>query len=77
MKKKQTIYNDYDQNQVKAILKKRKVKKRKRRQRLFLAVLLVALVIAFFVSDYSRLKTISVSGTNKVDKQEIILCFIN
>lgn len=71
-KKKQTIYNDYDRNQVKAILKMRKAKKRKRRQRLFLVILFIVLVIAFFVSDYSRLKTITISGNNYIDKQEIV-----
>ena len=71
-KQKQTIYNDYDRDQVLAYLKKQKAKKRKRRRRLFLIILVIGLIIAFFVSDYSRLQSITVSGNNRVSKEEII-----
>lgn len=71
-KKQRTIYNDYDRDQVKAILKKRKAKRRKKRIRILLIVLIIILIVAFFVSDYSRLKSITVSGNNRVERQEII-----
>lgn len=71
-RKQQTIYNDYDRNQVKAILKKRKAKRRKRRLKILLIILIIILIIAFFMSDYSRLKSITVSGNNRVERQEII-----
>lgn len=71
-KKRRTVYNDYDQNQVKAILKQRKIRRRKRIFKVLFVVLIISLIIAFFVSDYSRLKSITVSGNNRVEKQEII-----
>lgn len=71
-RKQQTIYNDYDRNQVKAILKKRRARRRKRRLKILLFILIIILIIAFFVSDYSRLKSITVSGNNRVERQEII-----
>lgn len=71
-KQTQTIYNDYDRDQVIAYLKKQKAKKRKRRRRLLFVVFVIGLVIAFFVSDYSRLQSITVSGNNRVSSEEII-----
>lgn len=72
VKKQQTVYNDYDRDQVKAILKKRKAKRRKKRIRILCVFLLIFLIGAFFVSDYSRLKSITVSGNNRVERQEIV-----
>lgn len=71
-KKQRTVYNDYDRDQVKAILKKRKARRRKRRIRVLLIILIIIIIIAFFISDYSRLKSITVSGNNRVERQEII-----
>ena len=71
-RKQQTIYNDYDQNQVRAILKTKKRNRRKRRLKILLFIIVVILIVAFFTSDYSRLKTITVSGNNRVERQEII-----
>ena len=65
-KKQRTVYNDYDRDQVKAILKKRKAKRRKRRIKVLLIIFIIILIIAFFASDYSRLKSITVSGNNRV-----------
>ena len=58
-KQQQNIYNDYDRDQVLAYLKKQKAKKRKRRRRVIFVILVIGLIIAFFVSDYSRLQTIT------------------
>lgn len=71
-KKQRTVYNDYDRDQVKAILKKRKAKRRKRRIKVLLIIFIIILIIAFFASDYSRLKSITVSGNIRVERQEII-----
>lgn len=71
-KKQQTIYNDYDQNQVRATLKKQKAKRRKKRRRIVFVFLIIGLIIAFFVSDLSRLKSITVIGNNRVSSEEII-----
>ena len=71
-KQQQNIYNDYDRDQVLAYLKKQKAKKRKRRRRVIFVILVIGLIIAFFVSDYSRLQTITVSGNNRVSSEEII-----
>ena len=72
-KQQQNIYNDYDRDQVLAYLKKQKAKKRKRRRRVIFVILVIGLIIAFFVSDYSRLQTITVSGNNRVSSEEIII----
>lgn len=72
-RKQQTIYNDYDRDQVLAYLKKQKAKKRKRRRRVLFVILVIGLIIAFFISDFSRLQTITVSGNNRVSSEEIIV----
>lgn len=68
----QTIYNDYDRDQVLAYLKKQKAKKKKRRRRILFVMFIIGIIVAFFASDYSRLQSISVSGNNLVGKEEII-----
>lgn len=38
-----------------------------------MVILMVILIVAFFISDYSRLQTISVSGNNRVSDEEITM----
>ena len=71
-RKQRTVYNDYDRDQVKVILKKRKAKRRKKRIKILLVILMIILIIAFFISDYSRLKSITVNGINRIERQEIV-----
>lgn len=73
MKKKQRVmYEDYQQNPVRSILKARKAKRRRKKIRLLLSIFIVILIASFFASDYSRIASISVSGNKLVEKQEII-----
>lgn len=66
------VYNEHDRNQVEQILKTRKQKRRKRKRRLLLCLLLILLVVGFFISDYSKVQTVNVSGNNRLTKEEVI-----
>lgn len=66
------VYNEHDRNQVEQILKKRKQKRRKRRRRFLLCCLFLVFVVGFFMSDYSKVQTVNVTGNNRVTKEEVI-----
>ena len=66
------IYNYYDQEQVKAYNRQIKAKKRRRRRIALAIIILIVLIVGFFISDYSRLQTITVTGNEKVTTEEII-----
>lgn len=70
-KRKEHLYNDYDQDQVQEILKQRKAKKRKKIMRKLLVLLVLGLIVAFFVSDYSKVRSITISGNFLVSEDVI------
>lgn len=66
------VYNEHDQNQVREILKNRRLKRRKKRRRILATILVAVFIIAFFVSDLSKIQSINVKGNNRITKEEII-----
>ena len=71
-KKKQYRFNEHDENQVQVVLKKQKQKKKKKRTRRIVFLLVLMVIVAFFVSPASRIKSIKVSGNQYVDSQDIL-----
>lgn len=71
-KKSNYLYNEHDENQVLTMRKKIKKKKKKRRQRFVAAVIVLILMICFFVSDLSKVKSIEVSGCQRLEESDII-----
>lgn len=65
-------YNEHDENQVKKILKNKKKKKLKRRLKIFLVIVVIGLVTAFFLSDYSKVKSVRVEGNKDITSKEIL-----
>ncbi len=65
-------YNEHDENQVKKILKTKKKKKLKRRLKVLLFIVVIGLIIAFFVSDFSKVKSIHVEGNKDISSKEIL-----
>ena len=72
MKNQGYIYNEHDENQVQEILKKRKLKKRKKRRRRIAVAIVILLIIGFFVSDFSKIQSIEVSGNQLVNSDDVI-----
>ena len=70
--KHRIIYNTYDHEQVKAYYRKKQEKKKKRKRRILALGLIVVLIVAFFISDFSKIQTITVTGNEKVSTEEII-----
>lgn len=70
--KQRIIYNNYDHEQVKAYYRKKQEKKKKRKRRILALGLIVVLIVAFFISDFSKIQTITVTGNEKVSTEEII-----
>lgn len=68
----QYVYNEHDQNQVKEILKKRKMKRRKKRRRRLLLVVVVLFIMGFFISDFSKIQSIVITGNQRVTQDEIL-----
>lgn len=66
------IYNDYDEDQVQEILKKRKQKKRKKRRRIVMIFCIFLAIGAFFISDYSKIQSIEIRGNKLVSKEMIL-----
>ncbi len=64
--------NEHNQNQVKEMLRKRKKARRVKKLRVFLVFFVLALILAYFVTDVSKIKSIDVKGNNYVDKQELL-----
>ena len=76
--KQRIIYNNYDHEQVKAYYRKKQEKKKKRKRRILALGLIVVLIVAFFISDFSKIQTITVTGNEKVsteDGERLILTF--
>ena len=65
-------YNEHDENQVKKILKTKKKKKLKRRLKMLLYIVVFGLIVAFFMSDYSKVKSIHVEGNKDISSQDIL-----
>lgn len=65
-------YNEHDQNQVNQLYHSRKRKKRKLRLKRVGLVLGVVLIIAFFVSPYSRVQKINISGLTYLSEDSIL-----
>lgn len=74
MKKKDDsyIYNEHDDNQVKAIYKKRRKKRRMRRLRFAGVFLVIVLIVSFFLSNASKIQSIDISGNVLLTSDEII-----
>ncbi|MFV0393710.1 MAG: cell division protein FtsQ/DivIB [Coprobacillaceae bacterium] len=70
-KKQQYIYNEHDRSQVHAELQNRKKRKRKKLRRRILFVLVLLLVVAYFVTDISKVKSIEVHGNDRITTEVI------
>lgn len=68
---KRYIYNEHDQNQVHEILKKRKQKRRKKRIKRMSLVFVVIFIIGFFISDFSKIQSITIKGNTRITTKEI------
>lgn len=66
-----SVYNEYDHNQVRHILKKKKRKKLKRKFKVVLFLLAFLGVAWYFYSDYSKVSVIEVSGNKTIDSEDI------
>lgn len=65
-------YNEHDESQVKKILKTKKKKKLKRRMKILLFLSAFVCIGYYFLSDYSKVKSISVTGNEEVSETEIL-----
>lgn len=66
------VYHEYDENPVRKTLKQRKKKKLKRKVKILL-VLCLSIILAFYlISDYSKVKSIHISGNSLTEKEEIL-----
>lgn len=65
-------YNEHDENQVKKLLKVKKKKKLKRTIKILLGIIVCLIVIAYFMSDYSKVQSIRVVGNDEVSAKTII-----
>lgn len=72
MKRAEYYYNEHDENQVKKILKAKKKRRLKRRIKVLLLLMFLALIGFYFMSDYSKVQSIEIVGTNEVDKETIL-----
>lgn len=65
-------YNEHDENQAIKILKTKKKKKLKRRFKVLLYLMVFVCIGAYFVSDYSKVKSIVVTGNHEVKTADIL-----
>lgn len=65
-------YNEHDENQVEKILKTKKKKKLKRRFKVLLFLIFFVLIGYYFLSDYSKVKSIEVSGNDDIVTEDIL-----
>lgn len=65
-------YNEHDENQVNKILKTKKKKKLKRRFKVIFVLLILILIGLFFMSDYSKIKSIQVFGNEEVKTEDVL-----
>lgn len=68
---KEYYYNEHDENQVTKLYKKKKKKKLKRKFKVFCLFVFILLIVGYFVSGVSKVKTISVVGNKDVNKESI------
>ncbi len=65
-------YNEHDENQVKKILKTKKKKKLKRRIKILLFLIVFVCIGSYFLSDYSKVKSMTVTGCQEVKEEDIL-----
>lgn len=65
-------YNEHDEDQVKKILVTKKKKRLKRRIKVLLFLVLFAIIGGYFLSDYSRVQSVTVIGNEEVKSEDII-----
>lgn len=65
-------YNEHDENQVHKLWKSKKKRKLKRRFKILMILVIFVLVGAYFVSDYSKIQSITIVGTHDVKKEDVL-----
>lgn len=70
--KRDYYYNEHDENQVKKILKSKKKKRFKKRLKILCILLIFVLIGFYFMSDLSKVKSITVSGNTEIKTEDII-----
>ncbi len=70
--KKKYYYNEHDDNQVKALAKKRRQQRRQKLLRRLSLVLVVILVAGFFLTPFSRVQSIKITGTHFLDDKAVL-----
>lgn len=65
-------YNEHDESQVKKILKTKKKKRLKRRIKILLFLIVFVCIGSYFLSDYSKVKSITVVGNQEVSETDIV-----
>ncbi len=68
---KEDIYDEYSEDQVRKLYKKRKKLKLKRRFKLFVIFALSFIIGGYFISDLSKVKSISIVGNTSVESSTI------
>lgn len=66
------VYHEYDENPVRKTLKQRKKKKLKRKVKILLVLCLLIILAFYLISDYSKVKSIHISGNSFTEKEEIL-----
>ena len=66
------VYHEYDENPVRKTLKQRKKKKLKRKVKILFVVCLLIILAFYLISDYSKVKSIHISGNSLTEKEEIL-----
>lgn len=64
-------YDEYIENPVHKTLKQRKKKKLKKKVKIFFFFVIVSLVIVFFCSNLSKVKSIQINGLESIEKKDI------
>lgn len=70
--KQKVIYNEHDYNQVQTMRRKIRNKKKKRRRRALALLIIIVAFVAFLMSDYSKIKSIDVTGNERVSTDYIL-----
>lgn len=66
------MYNEYDENQVKKIMHKRKKKRLKRKVKVFIFAVCMILIALFVTSDLPKVKSIQVSGLESLSQDKVL-----
>lgn len=69
--KENYYYNEHDENQVTKLFKKKKKKKIKRKIKILCFLLLLILIVYYFLSDFSKVKSIEIIGNDDVSSSLI------